>query len=124
MMPFSSLSLRKLTYDIGIGITAGERAVPQSVSVSIEMRFASLPRACKSGTLEESVDYAAIARVVSGVAEDVTYELIETLGYDIYQAVKKCLPEGVLVGVAVNKERPPIPELRDGAVFFLADWEP
>ena len=124
MMPFSSLSLRRLTYSLGIGVTEAERSIPQPVSVSIEMRFATLPKACKSRTLEESVDYASIARVVAGVAEDVTYELIETLGHDIFQAVKKCLPEGVLVGVTIDKERAPIPELRDGAVFFIADWEP
>lgn len=122
MSPHSSLQLKDLRYALHIGVGTEERQTEQPVRVSIELRFLKLPRACQSEKLDETVCYDALSRSIERVARSRTYLLIETLGFDIYTALRRELPAETLLGVEIVKEKPPIAALTGGAVFSLTDW--
>lgn len=70
--------IRQLPVDCVIGVHPHERGSKQRllVSVSLETDFS---KAAKTDTLDDTVDYAAIATHIRTTAEDGQYRLIETL---------------------------------------------
>lgn len=123
MSAFATLRLRDLRYGLKIGVGSEEREREQEISVSVELRFESLPHACHTERLDQTVCYDTLSKQIEAVARGKTYLLIETLSFDMYSALKKELPPGTLVGVSVVKVKPPIAALSNGAEFSISDWE-
>lgn len=123
MSAFATLKLRDLRYGLKIGVGSEEREREQEISVTVELRFESLPHACQTEKLDQTICYDTLSLQIEAVARKKTYLLIETLGFDMYTAIKKELPPGTRVGVSVVKLKPPIPCLQKGAEFSISDWE-
>ena len=118
MSAFATLRLRDLRYGLKIGVGSEEREREQEISVSVELRFESLPHACHTERLDQTVCYDTLSKQIEAVARGKTYLLIETLSFDMYKALKKELPPGTLVGVSVVKVKPPIAALRMALSFL------
>ena len=64
-----------------IGITAGERAVKQQLSIDVE--FPVDGRAARSDSIKDAVDYDTVARAVAEVCSSREFHLIETVAEQI-----------------------------------------
>ena len=77
------VTLDQLEFEAIIGIFPHERITTQPLSIALEMGV--LPEswliAATRGTLEESVDYSVVSRVVRELAEASEFRLIESLAY-------------------------------------------
>jgi dihydroneopterin aldolase len=73
-----------------IGITAGERAVQQQLSIDVEFPVAGRPAATDS--IEDAVDYDTVARTVAEVCSSQEFHLIETLAEQIAGRVLEKFP--------------------------------
>ncbi len=124
LTPYSQLSLKKLRLLVSLGCSPEERQVLQYVSFDLEVRFIVPPQGCMTDSLEQTVCYAKLSQKIKEVCDRREYQLIEKLGWDIYQAVREDLPEQSLLWLRATKEHPPVAHLEGGAAFSLGDWEP
>jgi dihydroneopterin aldolase len=120
-MPHASLHVRQIGVAVRLGWGASERALPQQVAVSVDLRFDDAPPACVSDDLQGTADYAAIVGVITGLAEGREYRLLEHFGRTLYDAVRPTLPPGCHLALTVTK-RPPLAPVRGGASFRIGDW--
>ena len=73
-----------------IGVTAGERAVKQQLSIDLE--FPIDGRAAGSDSIKDAVDYDTVARVVAEVCSSREFHLIETVAEKIAERVLEKFP--------------------------------
>ena len=83
-----------------------QRAQPFEVDVDLE---ADLTRAGETDALEDTIDYGALAAMISRVVTEERYALIERLGTRIAEVCRSD-PRVTRVVVTVRKLRPPVPE--------------
>ena len=82
----SGLSLRCI-----IGILPEERSEPQRLELDIEME-SDIAAAAATDAIERTVDYAAVAELVRGLAAEGRYRLVETLVADACDQVLARFP--------------------------------
>jgi dihydroneopterin aldolase len=68
-----------------IGVTAGERAVKQQLSIDLEFPVSGRPAATDS--IDDAVDYDTVARTVAEVCSSREFHLIETVAEQIASRV-------------------------------------
>jgi dihydroneopterin aldolase len=73
-----------------IGVTAGERAVKQQLSIDVEFPVVGHPAATDS--IKDAVDYDAVARTASEVCASREFHLIETVAEQIADRVLEKFP--------------------------------
>lgn len=115
-----TLSVREYSIGVHLGCTAHEREKPQEVRVSLTLRFQTLPMACESDRLSDTVCYAKLCEIVRDASEQKHFETVEHLGWRIHEALKG-LPSARVCRVVIHKVRPPIEDLRGGVRFELAE---
>jgi dihydroneopterin aldolase len=74
-----------------VGITDEERAVPQALSVDVELGL-DLSRAGRRDDLAETVDYVAVCEVVATVVKTRAFHLIEAIAEGMAAAVLDRFP--------------------------------
>jgi dihydroneopterin aldolase len=90
-----------------IGVSAGERATPQTLSVDVEV-ICDLGPAARSDSIADSLDYGTIVSTVVDLAGQREYKLLETLAERIADAILSGLG-GESIRVLVRKPSPPLP---------------
>mgnify|MGYP005691533211 FL=1 len=70
-----------------IGIFDWERKVKQEVSIDLEFPF-DCEKAAKTDSIEDTIDYKAIAKGVIKFVEDSSFQLQETLAEEIASLIK------------------------------------
>lgn len=105
-----------------LGCQAEERAHPQSVRVSIEIRFPRAPRGSVTDRLSDTLCYARLSELVTQVAQEREYQLVERLGTDILAATRRFVEERAEVVVEIHKVHPPVPGLLGGVVYRAGDF--
>lgn len=83
-----------------------QRAQPFEIDVDLEV---DLSRAGASDALEDTIDYGALAAMISRVVTEERYALIERLGTRIAEVCRSD-PRVDRAVVTVRKLRPPVPE--------------
>jgi dihydroneopterin aldolase len=73
-----------------IGVTAGERAVRQRLSIDVE--FAVSGRPAETDSIGDAVDYDSVAQTVAEVCSSQEFHLIETVAEKIAVRVLKQFP--------------------------------
>jgi dihydroneopterin aldolase len=91
-----------LPVDARVGVTAEERAVPQGLSLDVEL-FLDLTRAGKQDELSATVDYAAVCASVLAVVEARAFHLIEAVADEVAAALLQHYP---VAGVCVRVRKP------------------
>jgi dihydroneopterin aldolase len=73
-----------------IGVTAGERAVKQQLSIDVE--FPVIGRPADTDSIKDAVDYDTVARTVAEVCSSREFHLIETVAEQIASRVLEVFP--------------------------------
>ena len=102
--------LTALTTETVIGIFDWEREVKQAISIDLEMS-ADIRRAARSDTIEETLNYKAVAKRVLAFVQDSRYQLVETLAE---QVARMILSEFPVEWVRLTLHKP-------GAIRFSKD---
>lgn len=117
-MPDDTIILADLEVRYRVGVPDAERAQPQRLLLTVEMRR-DFTRAAASDDLRETIDYYAVSRRLLAFGEGRSWKLIETLAVDIAAMVladfgaeavtvevkKFIIPEARHVSVRVTRER-------------------
>lgn len=94
--------IEQLTVHAILGILPEERITPQPVVVDLQLQVDSRP-AAQSTRIEDTLDYANLAKQVQGLIIEGEYLLIETLINDIADL---CLRAPLASGVTVEVRKP------------------
>ncbi len=121
-LSFHAIRLRELVLRVHLGCTHEERAKPQEVRISVELRFETAPQGTITDALEDTICYGKISDEIRKCCETREYQLIEKMGYDAYGTVRELTGEEVAIGISVHKVRPPIENLLGGAYFRCGDF--
>jgi dihydroneopterin aldolase len=103
------IEVRDLRVSAVVGALAEERDRPQPLSVDIDL-FRPFEEAALSDDLASTTNYADVLGLVTQVATEGQFLLLETLAYRAAQELLASDPEITKVTVAVRKLRPPVPE--------------
>ncbi len=116
-----TLALQDWQVMLHLGVSAAERAQPQSVAIDLQIQFTSLPPACQSDRLEETICYDQLLRSLKIRLEMQQYHLLEYLAYQLYRWVQELLPATAQLSyLKVTKLTPPIAGL--GASSFVLHY--
>src|SRR5262245_44199073 len=89
---FNALRMEDFEFSVRLGVGAEERAIPQLVRVSAELRFAEMPMAAVTDDLNQTVCYGRIAEAIRSFCEPREFKLIERLGVCIFEVVQGISP--------------------------------
>jgi glycine hydroxymethyltransferase len=117
--PRSALALERLRVPVRLGCSAAERAVPQSVELSVTLQLPQAPRGCWTDELRDTVPLDEVAERLRAVATSGEFGLIEHLGARLHQALVELCPPGTALELDVHKVAPPIAGLVGGTHFRL-----
>src|SRR5438093_1197975 len=100
------LVIERLEFEGFVGIDESERTTPQPLAADLEL-FLDLSKAISTDNLENTVDYAAVAKKIVATAQQEQFCLIETLGDRLAEVI---LEDSNIseVHLWVRKLRPPI----------------
>ncbi|MGI8776214.1 MAG: dihydroneopterin aldolase [Acidimicrobiales bacterium] len=90
------------------GALAEERDRPQPLEIDLDVE-ADLSGPGRTDSLDDTVDYGAVARAAVRVATEERFTLLEALAERIAQEVGRTQALVTSVTVAVRKLRPPVP---------------
>jgi dihydroneopterin aldolase len=105
--------------ELGVhGVLPEEQTRPQPFEVDVELTV-DLEPAGESDTLDDTVDYAAVAEAISRVVRSERYQLLERLAARIAEVCK--VDERVTsVAVTVRKLHPPVRAMVDHVAVRIA----
>jgi dihydroneopterin aldolase len=119
--PRCQLEIRAYHTLVRLGVTPAERETAQAVEFGVRLRFSAEPAATRSDRIEDTLSYADLCAVLDQLVEKQEYHLIEALGRQAYEALRARIQPTDLLEVTVHKLRPPIENLRGGALFVYGD---
>ena len=115
----TTLTIQRLTMRVSLGWTESERAIPQTIALTIQLRLAA-PHACKTDQLADTICYHTLIDTLRTHIEQRSYRLIESLGADCYQLIKQQVMTRAMVTVTIQKW-PAIEGLTEGVCFSYGD---
>lgn len=118
--PACTLSINQLSLAVSLGWPDHERLEKQTISMNFTVQFATPPLACETDQLKDTVCYSVLIDDLRSRIEKKTYHLIEHLGQEAYQHIKRHLPKDALVKVSVLKH-PAIDGLMGGVMLTFGD---
>ncbi len=100
-MENDTITIKDLEVYFCVGVTEEERAKPQPLQITIEMRH-DFARAAARDDLSYTVNYFDVAKHVSAYGEGKSWKLIETLVIELANLIRKDFGSGQ-VAVEVKK---------------------
>ena len=80
--------IRDLRIDTVIGIYDWERSIKQTIHLDLEMAT-DIARAASSDSIEDTLNYKAVAKRIIAFVEDSSFQLVETLAERITELVRE-----------------------------------
>lgn len=103
-----AIRVRGLRVDTRVGVTAAERARPQTVVVDVDIA-ADLSKAAASDDVADTIDYGAAVTAVADAVRGSETKLLERLAAEVASVVSRM--DGVAaVTVEIRKASPPVSE--------------
>lgn len=124
MPRYHILHLNELVLHLHLGCEEAERARPQEVRLSLEIRFPHPPAAVDSDRLADTICYARLSEALRAHCEAREYHLIERIGLDAYRVAREIAGPEAALAVSVHKIKPPVERLLGGAVYRCGDFAP
>lgn len=106
MKDSEKITLRNMVCSGYLGVAEWEREVPTRIEVDVEI-YADLSKACKSDSLNDTIDYSKVYDLVGEVTGRKHYNLLESLANQIADALLALCDCDKIV-VRVRKPHPPI----------------
>jgi len=97
-----TIFLRELKVETVVGIWDWERKIRQTVSIDLEMG-ADVARAAKTDSIEDTLNYKAVAKRVQQFVGDAEFQLVETMAEKIAELV---LTEFAIPWIQVSVSKP------------------
>jgi dihydroneopterin aldolase len=119
--PTALLDVRRIRLEVRLGHGDEERAEPQAVECRVRIGFRAPPAAVETDRLEDTVCYDALVGSMRRVVADREFRLVEHLAGVLFLAVREVVGEEPALELRVRKVAPPVPEIRGGAEFVLAE---
>ncbi len=113
------LSIEDLEMWVHLGCSAGERANPQPVLLSVALRFDAPPRACETDVLADTVCYAELSEIARGISAAREFNTVESMAWEIARGFRARLPGSVRMTLRLAKPRAPVAGLKGGVAFTL-----
>lgn len=111
-----SLSISNLELPVYLGWSSSERRIKQVISLDITIHFLSLPKACITDKLNDTVCYSTLIQKIRDHLVGKKFNLIEHVCHELYQLTKPLLPKQSVLTLTLSK-RPKIPDF-SGKVSF------
>lgn len=119
-MTHTTLTIRGLELNVFLGWRSPERKQEQPVLLDMTIRFPTVPKACESDDLKDTICYAVLIERIRLALSQKKYKLVEHLSADIYAVAKANLPEQSQLLVRLTKF-PKIEGLMGGVCFDYGD---
>ncbi len=119
---FQALKIDQLSLAVHLGCTAEERATPQEVRVSVELRFHEAPKGTLTDALADTICYARVSQAITTHCESREFNLVERMAFEVYGLVREISGPSVDVVIALHKVRPPVANLQGGTWFRCGDF--
>ena len=116
-MAKSKLEINGLNLKIKLGLTEQERLKSQNVEFYISIEFQTIPKACNSDTIEETICYDNLVKLIQNFCEGKEFKLIEYLCNSLYQYLKTIYLEHQIKLKICKK--PPIKEIHGQCCFSI-----
>jgi dihydroneopterin aldolase len=113
------LEVRGARLSARLGWGEQERSRAQAVDLTLRLEFASLPRACETDQLADTVCYAQLIERARAVCAKGEFRLVEHLAQVLADELQPLLPGGTALELTLGKVQPPLPELAGGVHFTL-----
>lgn len=117
----SEITLNKLHLKLFIGITEEEQNIKQDVYIYVKLKQNKLPTACITDDIKGTICYSQIAEKINKFCEGKKFNLIEFLSFQLYNIIKDIVKDEYKVWLKVEKVKPPIENLLDGAHFTISE---
>lgn len=114
----ATLILSDFQVPMSLGWGEAERAQMQTVSLDLEIIYASLPSGCETDQLDDTLCYDALTQAIKHRLVAQPYRLIEHVAQVVYDLIMQYLHVGDYVRLCISK-RPPIDGLSQ-ATFQLS----
>lgn len=114
------LSFDNLRVWVSLGCTPEERAQFQAVDIGIQLNFKTLPKACHSDKLSETICYAELITAIQTLCANQAFQLIEHLAYCVHKQIIPFLNDQINVAVKVIKIAPPVAGMNCPVSFIYA----
>lgn len=116
------LKISDLRLAVRLGVSRDEQAIPQAVSLSVQITFAELLPAVFSDQITDTFCYFAMSEHIRAfVLQHEPFHLLEHLGGCMYACVYHDLLQQAYthaqLEIAVKKIAPPVADLQDGVTF-------
>jgi dihydroneopterin aldolase len=119
----STLRINELRFQVRLGCTSDERATPQEVRVSVEFKFETIPLAASSDSIDDTICYAKVSRILKEHLETREFNMIERIGGESFILLREFTKQyQTQIGIQIHKVHPPIPDLINGAHFLCGDF--
>ncbi len=83
------LYIKDLVIPIHIGVTDGERKVPQDISIDLELHFLEIPKGCTTDRIEDTFCYEKLCGELNTLLKSKEFNLVERLTLDIFTFIEK-----------------------------------
>lgn len=113
MSDTDKITLKNMLFAGSVGVADWEREVNTAIEADIEL-YADLRKACKSDSLDDTINYAKLYDLVNQVVKARHHNLLESLAEEIASAVNEEFSCERVV-VRVRKPRPPLGGICDHA---------
>lgn len=120
MQIYSGLQIKQFELRVVLGWPEAERMQPQSVLLDLYIRFPNEPLACHTDQLDDHFCYDLLTQKMQTFLNNRSFRLIEFLAREIYQVIKRDLPNNAFVTIAISKH-PPISAMKKGVQFWYGD---
>lgn len=119
-MARARIEVNGLRVKLRIGVTDAELEVERTIVIDLSVLIGR-PEATATDALEDTIDYAALARIAAGVASERPYRTLERLAGRISEEIGARVSGVEGIEVSVAKPDPPIDENVDSVTFNLRD---
>lgn len=113
----SKIKLNQIKLDVNLGVTEEERKVKQTIIIDIIFYFDSMPNACLTDNIDETICYFTVFSLIEKYLENKEFKLIEFLCYEIHKLVIDNFVMAKYLKVAITKKYPPIKDKLNSASF-------
>ena len=115
----AKLIIDNLVTYLYIGTTEQERYNKQKICWKIKIYFTTIPDACLSNDIAQTICYDSVAALVADICSAESYCLIEHLCYKVYAAIKNTLKADISVTIIKS----PLNTFSYDAKFTINDLE-
>jgi dihydroneopterin aldolase len=120
----SRLQVNELELSVHLGCSPEEQESLQKIRISFEFRFASLPQACFTDEVKDTICYGSVSDSIRDFCSHSRFKTIEKLAmecFGILQKAAQTVGNDELPGfrIRVHKVHPPVECLLNGAFFEI-----